>query len=241
MKIPEALRPTRVTILAYGALLSEASSRLTFPDLQDFRYVRVWGMKRVFAHPHMFLLTEHPHLLRHDPAFCASLSAEPGQPDDSFVAAAFTVVFPDGQDGDAQRQAFVQREWTYDIVSVPYHELEAPSQTSPPAGMGVLCLKSTDAKWPDDVTRLPADLLEHASIWHWPKTSGIRPADVYLRHCLLAVQKEGDGSAAQESFWHDTYLADRVTTLAQYLASPQGGDQVWASRPPPHLATRFGG
>ena len=138
MKIPEALGPTQVTILAYGALLSEASSRLTFPDLQDFCYVRIWGMKRVFAHPHLYLLKEHPHLLQQDPACCASLSAEPGRPDDSFVAAAFTVVFPDGKAGDAQRQAFVQREWTYDIVNVPYHDLEASSHTSPPAEMGVL-------------------------------------------------------------------------------------------------------
>ena len=237
MKIPEALRSNQVTILAYGALLSEASSRLTFPDLQDFRYVRIWGMKRVFAHPHMVLLTQHPDLLMPDPACCASLSAEPGQPHDSFVAAAFTVVFS-GNDGEAQRRAFVQREWTYDIVNVPYHDLEAQSHTAPAAGTGVLCVRSTDDKWPQDVAQLPANDLEVASIWHWPKSSGILPANVYLRHCLLAVEKAPNVSA-QESFLTQTYLVDRKTTLKEFLSVHR--DRVMASEPPAELATRFGG
>ena len=38
---PEALLPSHVTILSYGALTSEASARLTFPDLKSFRHVQV--------------------------------------------------------------------------------------------------------------------------------------------------------------------------------------------------------
>lgn len=33
MKFPQALQPSRVTLLGYGALLSESSTRLTFPHL----------------------------------------------------------------------------------------------------------------------------------------------------------------------------------------------------------------
>ena len=40
--VPAALLPDRVTILGYGALLSEASSRLTFPTLSNFRLVRAY-------------------------------------------------------------------------------------------------------------------------------------------------------------------------------------------------------
>ena len=57
---PESLTgegPT--TILAYGALLSERSSRLTFPDLTNFRLVRVRGLRRVFSHPHVFLIAQN--------------------------------------------------------------------------------------------------------------------------------------------------------------------------------------
>ena len=52
---PAALRPDRVTVLAYGALLSEPSSRLTFPSLTNFRLVRVRNVRRLFGMTHLFL------------------------------------------------------------------------------------------------------------------------------------------------------------------------------------------
>ena len=53
------------------------------------------------------------------------------------------------------------------------------------------------------------------SFWGWASTSGLLPADIYLRHCLLAVRKAG--AIAEASFLDDTVLADRVTTLREYL------------------------
>ena len=29
------------------------------------------------------------------------------------------------------------------------------------------------------------------SVWHWGRDSGLLPASVYLRHCLLAAEKAG--------------------------------------------------
>jgi hypothetical protein len=219
---PAALLPSQVTILAYGALLSEASSRLTFPLLQDFRHVRIDHMRRVFAHPHLFLISEGlvdpTETLR-----IASLSAEPC-PDASFVAAAFTVDLD-----DTQRASFVAREPEYKITNVPFHELDNESKKE--SGVGVICTCSSDTELafgpPPGVS----------SIWHVPETSGLLPADVYLRHCLLAVKKVG--GQAETSFLHDTYLVDRKTTLAEYLA--QEFEHVMASRPPPKYAIRFGG
>ena len=52
---PAALRPDRVTVIAYGALLSEPSSRLTFPSLTNFRLVRVRNVRRLFGMTHLFL------------------------------------------------------------------------------------------------------------------------------------------------------------------------------------------
>ena len=99
---PEALLPSHVTILSYGALTSEASARLTFPDLKSFRHVQVKQYRRVFAHPHLFLLSKG--LI--DPSTSlelASLSIEPDQ-ESKFIAVAFEVALD-----DSQRAAFVAR------------------------------------------------------------------------------------------------------------------------------------
>ena len=40
-----------ITILGFGSLLSERSSRTTFPDLFNFRLGRVRNYRRVFGHP----------------------------------------------------------------------------------------------------------------------------------------------------------------------------------------------
>jgi hypothetical protein len=248
------------TILAYGALLSEASSRLTFPDLKNFRHVQVRGLRRVFAHPHLFLLQTTAGLI--DPtetmAF-ASLSAErvvvdsdsssstssSSSSSSSFVAAAFDVVMD-----DEQKRAFVKREVSYDFVSVPYYNLKAAEESllnrrsdEKPNGQGVICVASTDERQGAAVVELLSQLpkpLPITSIWHWPRNSGLLPANVYLRHCLLAIEKSGS-AAARESFFKDTYLVDRITTLEHYLSDPIVLEQVMKSRPPPELATRFGG
>ena len=235
MIIPHALKATRVTLLGYGALLSESSSRLTFPDLINFRHVRVKNLRRVFAHPHIFLLKEglvDPKSSLH----LASLSAEQSE-NSSFVVAAFDVVL-----NDKQRLDFIRREPEYDIVSTPFYDLNCNNHgdgSSDPIGNGVICLGSRDCDL-RDIDYLHAmsnELKDRGGIWHWPHDSGLLPATIYLRHCLLAVKKAG--GAAYESFLCDTFLADRKTTLKEYL--DEHGDMVMASCPPPHLAARFGG
>ena len=213
------------TILAYGALLSEASSRLTFPKLQNFRHVQVrGGLRRVFAHPHLFLLQSGLIDPTETLAF-ASLSAEFAVTDiidsssssstsssPSFVSAAFDVVMD-----DEQKLAFMKREASYEFVSVPYYNLinqNRQQEPSKPDGHGVICVASTDARQGADVVeQLLAPLpkpLPISSIWHWPRDSGLLPANIYLRHCLLAIEKCGS-VAARSSFFKDTYLVDRTT------------------------------
>lgn len=99
------------TFLAYGGLQSEVSSRLTFPELTNYRLVTVHGYRRVFAHPHFFLCSSgyvDPTLTRQ----AASLSVEPAA-GASFVAAAFDVLMD-----EAQRAAYEEREIEYRIASV---------------------------------------------------------------------------------------------------------------------------
>ena len=235
--IPPALSgPSQaVTLLGYGALLSESSSRLTFPDLSNFRHVHVKHHKRVFAHPHLFLIKEglvDPMASLH----LATLSAEPSDDDSSsFVVAAFDVVLT-----DEQRVDFVKREPEYDIVSTPYYDINCDDDGNyQPLGEGIICLASKDSNLRDIdyLHAISTKLKDKGGIWHWPCDSGLLPANIYLRHCLFAVQKAG--GVAYSSFLEDTYLVDRKTTLEEYLEKHE--DMVMSSRPPPHLATRFGG
>ena len=128
---PNALKPERVTILTYGGLTSEASARLTFPDLSHFRLVRLHGLRRVFAHPHLFLVRRR--LI--DPTQSlqlASLSVEPAN-GCSLAAFAFDVELDDNQ-----RLAFMEREVEYKITTWPFHALNAAADDAPQS-VGMRC------------------------------------------------------------------------------------------------------
>jgi hypothetical protein len=221
---PEALRANHVTILGYGALLSEPSARLTFPNLSDFRLVRVKQFRRIFRHPHVVLIEEGV-LKPQETLRIASLSAEPAE-NCSFVAAAFSVSLDDGQ-----RAAFVAREPLYNITTASYFDLD----TDVHLGEGVICAANMDDLLPEEARVHPGWGVD--SVWSWGEDSGLLPADIYLRHCLLAVRKAG--SVAEQSFLNDTTLIDRKTTLADYMKIE--GGRVMASRPPSRLLPRFSG
>ena len=46
-----------MSVIGFGSLLSETSSRFTFPDLENFRVARLRGFRRVFAHVTPFFLS----------------------------------------------------------------------------------------------------------------------------------------------------------------------------------------
>jgi len=87
-----------------------------------------------------------------------------------------------------------------------------------------------------------SDKLMFPSIWNWPRDCGLLPANIYLRHCLLAVEKASD-IRALISFRTETWLADRTTRLEDYLRQDDNRvyEEVMQSIPPPYLARRFGG
>ena len=64
-----------ITILGLGSLLSERSSHLTFPNLQNFRLGRVQGYRRVFGHPASIFFQRG--LANVETKEFSSLSAEP--------------------------------------------------------------------------------------------------------------------------------------------------------------------
>ena len=217
----------KTTILGFGSLLSEQSSRLTFPDLENFRLVRVPNYRRLMQHPASIFFQRGIA----DPQkknWC-SLSAEPC-PGGSFVACAFEVAF----EGE-QRAAYELREEEFDVVSAPYVTLDGA-----PAGEGLLCAQWTDAaykqKYGDAVYEERYGKYGVRQIWGWPRDCGATPCPVYLRHCVLAAGKAGP--VASDSFLDETWLVDRQTTVRQFLAAHP---EVMATRPPPELEGRYSG
>ncbi|RYR12976.1 hypothetical protein Ahy_B04g070219 isoform E [Arachis hypogaea] len=63
------------------------------------------------------------------------------------------------------------------------------------------------------------------------------PCRVYLRHCVLAAKNLGD--TAYDNFLDHTYLADRKTTIREYLATTGSG--IMEEEPPEPLKYRYGG
>jgi hypothetical protein len=80
---------------------------------------------------------------------------------------------------------------------------------------------------------------------------------VYLRHCLLAVEKLGqvrvvelvfaaglgaDGVGVLQDVYEDfvttTFLGDRKTTIKEYI---EANPTIMLEQPPPHLADRYSG
>ena len=105
-----------------------------------------------------------------------------------------------------------------------------------------MCLASTDARcrerWGEGEFERRYGVHGLKTIWGYGPESGILPCAVYLRHCVLAVSKPEFPPVLRDSFLDETYLADRKTTVRQYLAE---NPQVMHTRPPPALVGRYSG
>uniref|UniRef100_A0A7S4EK54 Uncharacterized protein n=1 Tax=Pseudo-nitzschia australis TaxID=44445 RepID=A0A7S4EK54_9STRA len=264
-----------VTILGLGSLLSERSSRTTFPDLCNFRLGRVSNRyRRVFGHPASIFFQRG--LANMETKEISSLSAEEfdfcGNGDGGngnnthactrggFVCSVFEVprdqVYSDETDSDGRivatkpTGAFLEREEEFDITEVPYVEFseskgDGDDDTAAAASatkMGVLCTRYTDEGFIERWGKQRFDENYGAygieTIWGWGTDSGLLPCRVYLRHCFLAAKSMGPDCL--DSFLDETFLADRTTTIRQYLQEREP-DLVETTIPPPEVEGRYSG
>ena len=227
-----------LTILGFGSLLSERSSRMTFPDLSNFRLARVPNYRRVFGHPTSIFFQRG--IANAETKEMSSLSAEPVEGYSGFICAVFEVPNKDMMEDGLPSQAFLEREEEFSIIEVPYINLEEESSTAETVKKGILCAASTDEayfkRWGNEQFDDHFRKYGIEQIWGWPRDSGLRPCPVYMRHCYLAAQKMGD--ECFNSFLDDTYLVDRETTLRGYLSKYP---EVLDCLPPPELAERYCG
>lgn len=179
-----ALNAKLVTLIGFGSLLSETSSRTTFPQLVNFRLGRVQGYRRLFRHP-AAIFFERGIALPASKEY-SSLSVESVEGDDpsssGFVCSLFDVL-------DFNVQNFVDREEEFAFTMAQYSELEGEKKV----GQGLMCLATTDAhveeRWGEGYIKRKYGVHGLNSIWDLD--SAILPCPVYLRHCVLAAGKKG--------------------------------------------------
>jgi len=232
-----------MTVLGFGSLMSESSVRSTTPSMRNFRYVRILGHRRVFAHtPPIFY---ENGIAKADTLEVASLSAEPCEGGE-FCGVAFEIPADEWP-------AFVEREDEYILKPSPFVALENPASLcevdyGTQGGEGWLCTRSSDEAlkergvWPRylaAIEKLPAGAPR--TCWHWAETSGLLPCPAYLRHCLLSSERADVPEAVRTSFLDATFLVDRTTSLRAYLERPGVHEYIRNSHPPPSMATRYGG
>lgn len=223
-----------LTILGFGSLLSERSSRMTFPDLKNFRLARLPKYRRVFGHPASIFFQRN--IANMETLEMSSLSVEYVSEDYAgFLCAAYEVAKHGMMDDGMPSLAYLEREEEFDIQPVMFFDLTTNS-----TGEGICCLRSTDEnyiqrwgkqRFDDHFTRYGVD-----TIWNWPYNSGLRPCALYLRHCYLAAQNMG--TECFESFLDETYLVDRKTTIRDYLIQHPA---VLDNKPPPDFVERYSG
>jgi len=237
----------KITILGFGSLLSEKSSRRTFPDLEGFRLGRVPDHRRVFAHPAPIFFERGIANLESQ-EFC-SLSAEPA-PGCDFICSVFEVNSKDlvvASDDNATDNtnmipsaAFLEREEEFDIQLVSYVDDADQTTSTATRKKGILCMRSSDEayirQWGQERFERQFRRWGLDTIWNYPRESSIKPCAAYLRHCVLAAEKMG--KACYDSFCDETFLVDRTTTIRDYLKQHP---DVMTTLPPLELAERYGG
>lgn len=198
-------------IIGFGSLLSEASARSSFPNLNNFRLARLRGFRRVMQHPaSIFFQRGIASLETREMASLSVEACEDGADDGGrgFLVAAFDIPAN-------ELPEFFEREEEFFIVTAPIHELDGSVRER-----GLLCLASTDdeykakhgeAAFHDRYVRYGLD-----SIWSW--RGPILPCRVYLRHCVLAAQKAGQDVA--DDFLDTTLLRGANPLLLLFLCFP---------------------
>jgi hypothetical protein len=230
-----------LTVAGFGSLLSLTSATSTFPDLQNFRMGYVRGFRRVFAHSCSIFFERG--IARPETAEISSLSVEP-HPDFEILVTLFEI---DASNPETIK-AFIDREHEFRFCAVTTRqfnsELEGDDDaTAAEESRGredrpaVICAMNTDENYRK--TRCAPEEWERkygkhglTSIWR----DDVLPCRVYLRHCVLAATKLGP--IAEESFLDGTVLADRTTTIRQWL---EQNPEIMSELPPPSLAQRYAG
>ncbi|XP_045788581.1 uncharacterized protein LOC123883728 [Trifolium pratense] len=215
-----------ISICGFGSLLSERSARSTFPDLINFRIAKLNHFRRVFAHvaPVFF----ERGIAKPETMEISSLSVEACE-GETLVVTVFEIRKSEIPD-------FIKREVEFRFLAVLPETLDGKSFDFP----AVLCARYSDEEFFNIRCKGNKEILfQQYGRWNIDKIwrDDVFPCRVYLRHCVLAAKNLGD--TAYNNFLDHTYLADRKTTIREYLATTGSG--IMEEEPPESLKFRYGG
>ncbi|KAL1359116.1 hypothetical protein AAHE18_04G083500 [Arachis hypogaea] len=215
-----------ISICGFGSLLSERSARSTFPDLLNFRVARLNGFRRVFAHvaPVFF----ERGIAKPETMEISSLSVEPCE-GETLIVTVFEIRKSEIPD-------FIKREVEFRFLAVLPEILDGKPFDFP----AVLCTRYSDEEFLNIRCKGSKEVyFQQYGRWNIDKIwrDDVFPCRVYLRHCVLAAKNLGD--TAYDNFLDHTYLADRKTTIREYLATTGSG--IMEEEPPEPLKYRYGG
>ncbi|KAK7303745.1 hypothetical protein RJT34_14658 [Clitoria ternatea] len=215
-----------ISICGFGSLLSERSARSTFPDLANFRTARLNRFRRVFAHvaPVFF----ERGIAKAETMEISSLSVEPCE-GETLLVTVFEIRKSEIPD-------FINREIEFRFLAVLLETLDGKSFDIP----AVLCARYSDEEFFNIRCKGNKEILfQQYGRWNIDKIwrDDVLPCRVYLRHCVLAAMNLGE--TAYNNFLDHTFLADRKTTIREYLATTGSG--IMEEEPPESLKYRYGG
>jgi hypothetical protein len=237
-----------VRIVGFGSLLAESSARRSFPSLRGLTLVNLPGCARVFGHaaPVFF---ERGIATPGAPYEAGSLCCEPWREKGKLEPAVLGAREQfDQAPADAARAFADGRFMTAVAFFIPVDAMEefrrrepeftyVPVQpwsvaTNKPDGVPALAcgrgsdemlrerLQNSDAAWHNMVGRHGI-----ATLWH---DQTILPCRPYLRLCVLAAEQLG----ISNNFLKSTFLADRATTVGEYIAAHP---EIMTTLPPLHV------
>lgn len=258
-----------MTVVGFGSLLSERSSRLTFPNLTNFRLGRVPNHRRVFAHPAPIFFERG--IANMDTMEISSLSAEPvlvvnnnddnneNQKQYSIVCSVFEVptdglleiqTSNENDDGDGvgdgaattkiiPSQAFLEREEEFDIQQVPYIELDSKTYGTDPK-LGILCLRSSDDKY---IQQWGQERFEQKFQKWGLSTIWNWPLDSNIRPCATYLRHCVLAAKGMGGVCYDSFLDDTylVDRKTTIRTYLEQNPQIMTTLPPPELAERYCG
>lgn len=226
-ELAEVFNGESVTIIGFGSLLSETSSRGTFPNLQNFREVHVKDYARKYQHPAFIFFKRGIADL--EAKTYASLSTEPCQ-GAGFMAVAFEI------EGES-KEAWLAREEEFEFHYADC--VEGDGLTT----RGVMCCAPSvrdDSiyieRWGQEKYEKSLEEAGLHGIWDRKLNEGILPCSVYLRHCVLAC-RQSRSQKCLDSFLDKTQLEDG-STVREYL---EKHPEVMDLQPPESLIGRYSG
>ncbi|QCE13300.1 hypothetical protein DEO72_LG11g293 [Vigna unguiculata] len=205
---------------------AERSARSTFPDLANFRTAQLKSFRRVFAHvaPVFF----ERGIAKPETMEISSLSVEPCE-GETLVVTVFEIRKSEIPD-------FIKREVEFRFLAVLPETLDGHAFDFP----AVLCARYSDEEFFNIRCKGNKEIyFQQYGRWNIDKIwrDDVLPCRVYLRHCVLAAKNLGE--TAYNNFLDHTYLADRKTTIREYLATTGSG--IMEEQPPESLKHRYGG